>query len=83
MSKMYYTYMDNHDRNRTPVAGFVGTAASVACCGLRCAKDRFCDLLKVICCCTGMSVMLALVIYLSIFPVTTSGNSNSSKFLPY
>ena len=83
MIRMYYRYVDNHDRNGHPAAGLVGTAASVACCGLRCAKDRFCDLLKLACCCTGMSVALALVVYLSIFPVTSSGESNSSKFLPY
>ena len=79
---MYYSHLNNHGRQTHLMGGIPDAAASVVCCGLRCAKQRCCELLQVVCCSSTLAIGFIVVLYFSLNPVLVNTTSPVSNYIP-
>ena len=79
---MYYSHLDNRGRKTQLIGGIPDAAATVVCCGLRCAKQRCCELLQVVCCGSSLAAVFIVVLYFSLNPVLGNTTSTASNYIP-
>jgi hypothetical protein len=79
---MYYSNLNDHGRRTNLLAGVPDAAATVVCCGLRCAKQRCCEVLHVVCCSSACVIVIIMVLYLSLYPVPNNTTSAASDYIP-